>query len=387
MAQILVADASEDFARSIAQMVASQRGAEVQRVDVASTQGEPTPAVVVFGPSNDPMQGVEFAKAAASADTHIAVVVVANEVTTELLRAGMKADVSDIVAAKDPATEISGAILEAYRTAVELRKSTAESATDGAGESDRLGSLLTVFSTKGGVGKTVLSTNLAAALAHGHKKSTCIVDLDLQFGDVGIMLGMAPERTIVDVCSSMDRLDADLLRGYLTHHSSGLDAMLAPIRPEDAESITSGRIARILDLLRTMYEFVVVDTAASFDETLLTALDRSDFVYAVTMMDVASIKNTRISLQKLVQLGYDNINTRLLLNRADSKVFLQPAEVEKAVGASIFAKIPSDRLVPRSVNKGAPVVLDEPRSDVAKAITGIAEAIVRSAEEMAADVA
>ena len=166
-----------------------------------------------------------------------------------------------------------------------------------------------------------------------------------------------------------------------------MSALLAPTRPEEAENITTGRLARILDLLRTMYDVVVIDTAATFDEVVLTALDRSESVFGVTMMDVASIKNTRISLQKLSQLGYDSELVKLVLNRADSKVWLQPGEVEKAIGAEVFAKIPSDRVVPRSVNKGTPVVLDEPRSDVSKAMVDIARGIAKSAEEAVSHVA
>ncbi|MBU4556589.1 MAG: AAA family ATPase, partial [Actinobacteria bacterium] len=249
------------------------------------------------------------------------------------------------------------------------------------------GRLVTIFSTKGGVGKTVLATNLGVALSKVLGLRTAIVDLDLQFGDVGIMLGLTPERTITDVAADIERLDADLLSGHMTKHDSGLDVLLAPTRPEDAETVTTGRISRILSLLREMYDVVVVDTAATLDEIVLTALDRSDSVYALTMMDVASIKNMRISLQKLKQLGYDDSAVRVVLNRADSKVWLEPQEVERAVGSAIFARIPSDRVVPRSVNKGRPVVLDEPKSDVAKAMVAIAKTVAASTQEVATHVA
>lgn len=125
-----------------------------------------------------------------------------------------------------------------------------------------------------------------------------------------------------------------------------------------------------------MFDAVIVDTCASLDETVLTALDRSDRVLAMTMMDVASIKNTRISLQKLHQLGYDGQTVDVVLNRADSKVFLQPAQVEKAIGREVAVQMPSDRLVPQSVNKGVPVVSESPRSSVARVIVGIAKQIV-----------
>lgn len=381
MGLITVIDASGDFAGVVGELCAAQPDVEVRPApSVASVAfGEAAPAVVVVAPSVQPSAGFDAARAADAAGAHTAVVVVADEITTELMRSAMRAGVADVVGAQDPAADIARAILDAY-AAAEAREAAlvleAEAASADAG-----GHVVTVFSTKGGVGKTVLATNLGTALAKWLGLKTALVDLDLQFGDVGIMLGLAPERTIADVAASIERLDADLLRGHMMHHDSGLDVLLAPVRPEDAETVTTGRIGRILSLLREMYDVVVIDTAATLDEVVLTALDRSDAVYAMTMMDVASIKNMRISVQKLAQLDYANGLVHVVLNRADSKVWLEPHEVERAVGSEIFARIPSDRIVPRSVNKGTPVVLDEPRSDVAKAMVGIAKSIAASAEE------
>lgn len=341
--------------------------------------------VLVFAPEALPSVGIEAARMAADAGCHTAVVVIAPEVSTELLRAAMRAGVADVVAVTDSVIDISASICDAYAAEYARRVGALEQAQSA--ETAKGGTVVSVFSTKGGVGKTVLSTNLGVALAQLLGLKTAIIDLDLQFGDVGIMLGLAPDRTIVDVAASIERLDADLLAGHMTKHESGVDVLLAPVRPEDAEQLTTGRIARILALLREMYDVVVIDTAATLDEVVLTALDNSDVVYALTMMDVASIKNMRISLQKLAQLGYDDKLVHVVLNRADSKVWLEPQEVERAVGSGIFARIPSDRVVPRSVNKGRPVVLDEPKSDVAKAMVEIARSVAASTKEVATHVA
>jgi len=381
MGHITVIDPTGEFADIVGALSASRPDAEVHAVPTLAGLSFSTnaPFVVVTAPSVPSSVGFEAARAADSCDAHTAVVIVASAVDTDLLRSAMKAGVTDVVAATDPATEIARAIIDAY-AAAETRAETALEEAEPARQAPG-GRVVTVFSTKGGVGKTVLATNLGVALAKWLNCKTALVDLDLQFGDVGIMLGLAPDRTITDVAASIERLDVDLLRGHMTHHESGLDVLLAPVRPEDAETVTTGRIGRILALLREMYDVVVIDTAATLDEVVLAALDRSDAVYAVTMMDVASIKNLRISTQKLTQLGYDNGLLHVVLNRADSKVWLQPHEVERAVGAEIFARIPSDRIVPRSVNKGTPVVIDEPKSDVAKAIVGIARSVAACAGE------
>jgi len=300
----------------------------------------------------------------------VSTILVRTYVSADLLRKAIRAGAADVVGTGDTSDELREAVDRVLRHSERLQVA-ARPEPDQA----RRGTVVTVFSTKGGVGKSVLSTNLGVALAT-LSQSVVLVDLDLQFGDVGIMLGLEPTLTIAGAAQANDRLDAELLSGYMVEHSSGLKCLLAPVQPEEAESITPGRIARILELLSEMFDAVIVDTCAALDETVLTALDRSDHVLAVTMMDVASIKNTRISLQKLHQLGYDGDFVEVVLNRADSKVFLAPAQVEKAIGRGISVQIPSDRIVPQSVNKGVPVVLESPRSDVSKALMGIARSIV-----------
>lgn len=336
--------------------------------------------VLVLGPSLPVAESLSHASALEGGP---ATVLVASSVDAEVLRTAMRAGFADVVGAAEPIGEISSAIERAHMVAERERRAAGVVAPDGAEGTSHAATVLTVFSTKGGVGKTVLATNIAVALAQETAKRVAIVDLDLEFGDVAIMLGLKPSHTIFDAIQSFDRLDADMLSGLLVDHSSGVRALLAPIRPEDAESISAARVGRILDLMRADFDYIVVDTCPSFSESVLAALDRSDGVYVITMMDVASIKNTRISLQKLRQLGYDNGRVKLVLNRSDSKVLLAPREVEDAVASPIAAFIPSDRIVPRSVNKGVPVVLDNAKSGVSRSILALArEAALTSAREV-----
>jgi len=297
----------------------------------------------------------------------VATLVAAPEVDAGVLRRAMRAGVTDVIGPHDTADDVAAAIVRASEIAVRMRSAAMPEI-----EAPHMAKVVTVFSTKGGVGKTVIATNLGVALASmGHK--VALVDLDLEFGDVGIMLGLKPEHTINDAVAAFDRLDAEMLGGIMEHHSSGLHTLLAPPLPEDADAISAARVGQILDLVRESYDYVVIDTCPSFSEPVLAALDRSDALYVVTTMDIASIKNTRISLQKLHQLGYNNGRVRLVLNRSDSKVLLQPSEVEQAIGGKIFAYIPSDRIVPRSVNQGIPIVTEMPRSDVAKSLMRLAK--------------
>ncbi len=330
-------------------------------------------AVLVIGPNLVDGAALELASHAVES-RRSACVLVPESIDAELLRAALRAGVSDVVALSEPTSDIGQAIGRAAEAARRALAGGGSSAI----EETPVGRVLTVFSTKGGVGKTVLATNLAVALAHSDGVSVAVLDLDLEFGDVGIMMGLTPEHTLFDAVQVFDRLDAEMLDGLMMHHSSGAKVLLAPVRPEDAEPVSAARIAHIIKLLRDRFDYLVIDTSPSFSEPVLAALDRSDEVFVITMMDVASIKNTRISLQKLSQLGYDASRVHIVLNRADSKVLLEPAEVEKAIGGKIHARIPSDRSVPRSVNKGIPVIVDMPRSEVSKSISSIVRGIIAS---------
>lgn len=334
---------------------------------------EEHPAVVVVGPTEVAANGISLAELIEHDGGDAAVLLIAGAVDTQLLRAAIKAGVRDVIVASDGADAAVASILAASKAVARRRESAVE--VQPPAQEARLGKVITVFSTKGGVGKSVLATNLACVVARDLGKRTILVDLDLEFGDVSVMLQIAPDRTIYDAVQVIDRLDAEMMQGFLAEHSSGLHALLAPVRPEEAESVTTGRIGQILAILRTLADFVIIDTPASLSDVVLSALEQSDVVLAVATLDVPSVKNTKVSLQKLHQLGLDGSRVRLVLNRADSKVWLEPHEIEKAIADRIVARIPSDRIVPRSVNKGVPVVMDAPRSAVARSIVALARQV------------
>ncbi len=240
----------------------------------------------------------------------------------------------------------------------------------------RRGRVITVFSPKGGVGKTCVSTNLAAALAKVHGKRTLLLDLDLQFGDAAIMLGIQPEKTIYDLVVAPGELDPEKLAGYTSPHPCGMDVLPAPLQPEDAELVTEGKLARLLEVARSSYDAIVVDTSPFFHGPMLATLDRTDDLLLLCGLDVPTIKNVRLSLQTLELLSFPTERIRIVLNRANSNVGIKRAEVERALEAKIRFDLPSDRAVPLSVNRGKPVVLAEPGSEFAKAILELSKDLV-----------
>jgi pilus assembly protein CpaE len=372
MPTVVVAESNDTNATQLQSAVATIPEATVVRVrslkDAARAVHDTPAEGLLVGPSLLGDGAFELvARIRDDARGGVGVVVVASAPDTDTLRRAMRAGVSDVVPVGGPLSEISQAMQSALEIAA-VSRDAAESVDSAVSTKGRV---ITVFSTKGGVGKSVLATNIATSLARDHKKRVVLMDLDLQFGDVGIMLGLRPDHTIYDAAQSYDRLDASMVSGLLMDHNSGARVLLAPTHPEDAEAVTPSRIVGILDILLEMTDYVVIDTAPAFSDVTLTILDHSDVVYVVTMMDLASIKNTRVSLQKLEQLGFDSSLLRIVLNRADSKVLLEPSEVEGTIG-HVTGRIPSDLLVPRSVNKGIPVVLDAPRSKVARSISALA---------------
>jgi pilus assembly protein CpaE len=239
----------------------------------------------------------------------------------------------------------------------------------------REGRIITVFSPKGGTGKTVIATNLAAALAKQEGRRTLLLDLDLQFGDAAIMLGVEPEKTIFDFVNAPGELDPDKLAGYTTTHKSGLDMLPAPLRPEDAELVTEAKLGRLIEVAKTSYDAIVVDTSPFFHGPMLATLDRTDELLLVCSLDVPTLKNVRLALSTLEMLSFPQQRVRIVLNRANSKVGMKQREVEAALDHRVAYEIPSDRAVPLSVNKGAPCVLAEPGADFSRAVDSLAKGI------------
>jgi pilus assembly protein CpaE len=230
----------------------------------------------------------------------------------------------------------------------------------------KLGMMISVLGLKGGAGKTLTAANLAVALAAAGHRAT-IVDLDLQFGDVGLALGLSPHRTVYDLVCSSGELDAEKLEDFLLVHPSGARALLAPARPDQAGMITSDFMRGVYPVLRETNDFVVIDTPPSFTPEVIAAVDSSTKICMVAMLDSLSLKNTKLGLETLERMDVDMDAIRLVLNRADSNVGIGHDDVAAIVGAKPDVLVPSDRTVTRSINRGEPIVLERKRSEAAKA--------------------
>jgi pilus assembly protein CpaE len=297
--------------------------------------------------------------AAIREQTRTPILVLASGEASTLLEEALDADVADVLLLP----QLTENVVFAIRKAAHARRQLPVAASAG-----KHGRIVTVFSPKGGTGKTVIATNLAAAVAKQQGKRVLLLDLDLQFGDVAIMLGVEPEKTIYDLVVAPGELDSEKLAGYVTKHVCGLDMVPAPLRPEDAELVTEAKLGRLLEVARETYDIIVVDTSPFFHGPMLATLDRTDELLMVCGLDVPTLKNVRLSLQTLELLSFPQTRIRFLLNRADSKVGLKRREVEAALGVKMGVEVPSERAVPLSVNRGNPAVLSDPGCDFSRSM-------------------
>jgi pilus assembly protein CpaE len=236
--------------------------------------------------------------------------------------------------------------------------------------------MICVLGPKGGTGKTVTSSNLAVALAQAGR-SVSVVDLDLQFGDLALAMGVRPEKTIYDLVQSGGSLDADKLDAYVMPHPSGVRVLVAPTRPDQANTVVPEFLREIYPLLRARSDFVVLDSSPGFSPEVISAIDASTYVCMIGTLDTLSLKNTRLGLETLELMGYDPDKVVLVLNRADSRVGIDDEDVLSVVGKRPDVRIPSDVGVPRAVNEGAPIVLSRPDSAASTAFRALADQFIR----------
>ncbi len=234
------------------------------------------------------------------------------------------------------------------------------------------GTMIAVLGPKGGTGKTLTACNLAEALAAADT-SPVVVDLDLQFGDVGLALGLRPELTIHDLAVAGGSLDAEKIESFLVRHPSGGAALLAPVRPDQAAAVSPGFLRTVFDHLRSRHDFVIVDTPPAFTPEVIAAIDAASHLCLVGMLDALSLKDTKIGLETLAQMGYDPAEVTLVLNRADTSIGISMADVERLLGRKPDVLVPSDRAIPTAITEGRTIVAAEPQSAAARAFTSLAQ--------------
>jgi Flp pilus assembly CpaE family ATPase len=344
-------------------------GSEVRTADDLSAaakllDSDPAENLVVIGPRAKTEEALGFASALRMVRPAVGVILVRDQTSVELLNQALQSGIREVIQTGDHA-----ALAAACRRSRDVSwRILAATTTERSGPTVD-GKIITVFTAKGGVGKTMLAINLGVVLAQRGGNQVCVVDLDLPSGDVAISLLLDPVRSLADAVPMTGHIDTTGAASLLTPYRSGLEMLLAPATPGDSEKVSPSLVGELLAVLRTMFDYVVVDTPPQLSEHVLTALDASAYHVLLTTPDVPALKNLRVVLDVLDMLSYPAEIRSVVLNRAESKLRLSKEDVERVIRAPVAAQIPASRAVQISVNKGVPITLASPRHPVSKAIT------------------
>ena len=326
--------------------------------------------LAVIGPGFAHEAGVNEASLLLDIQPSLPIVLVADGLTTDVLRAAIRVGFKDVIDAPLNKSKIDSMLQH-------IERAEAMVATDFKPKT-KIGKVITIMSPKGGAGKTMTSSNVGLSLAmmSGAPERVVIMDADLQFGDICISLQVEPQHTIVDAARDIDKLDEPLLDSLLATHVSGMRVLSAPLEPSLADEVSTQVVVKTLGMLKRMFDYVVIDTAPFLDEPVLSILERSDVVLLVVDMDLPAVKNAKLALDtlKLIKFPFEKI--KLILNRVNSKARLDIDELERSLGLEVQAAISSDKLVPRAVNEGEPVVSLYPRSRVAKDLRNVTSLVL-----------
>lgn len=337
------------------------------------------PVVMVLGPSQMDEVVLDRASTLLHRNPSLGALLVVEEVDAVVLRIALRAGLDDAVALANVKEDLPQAVRELKLRLQSIRPVSA--GPDTSAPKERRGRITTVFSPKGGVGKSVVSVNLATALARDESASVAVVDLDLNFGDVSVMLRLKPTHHIGEAFAAGARLDGVLIDSLLLHDDpTHLRVLAAPPGGTEGQRVTPEAVSTILAVMRSVADYVIVDTAPNLDDAVLQALMESDDIVYVVGMDVPSVKNARLGLQALELMGVALDRILLVLNRADSRVHLAQQDIERTLEMKVDASLPSAALVPQSVNTGKPAVLEFGRSRFAARIRDLAGLITDRAE-------
>ena len=335
------------------------------------------PDVILMDINMPDMDGITATQRLSSQVPTAGVVMMSVQGEADYLRRSMLAGAREFLVKPFSSDELTASIRQVYSREKEEAGRAVVTAAARNAESAELGTVVAVFSPKGGVGRTTIAVNLAVASVTELNKKVVLVDGSFQFGDVAVLLNLDPkDKSMFELVSNLEAGgDADAVETYTVTHSSGVRVILAPPSPEMADVITSTGVKRVVEALRQRYELVVIDCAAWFNDITLGILDLADIVLVVLTLEMTSIKNIRLFLEVAEKLGYQD-KIRLVLNRADTTLGIRVADVEHSIGRKVDNTIVSDgRAVVYALNRGVPFVLSNREAQVSQDVLRLATAV------------
>lgn len=303
----------------------------------------------------------------------LSVIVIRRRVDVQALNEAIKAGVRDVVPVDD-ATALVDAVRRARSFSLLARQASGTQQHAG-----RRGRIVVVFSAKGGCGKTTMATNLSVALGRIGLR-VCLIDFDLQFGDVGVSMRVTPTKTISDALSMQRSLDRMGVLGLTIPVTENVDVVLAPTNPTDVELISADLAETVLDRLAEEYDFVIVDSPPAFTEVMIRTFDMADMTLLLTTLDMPALKNLVLSIDTMNALGLQSKRRRVLLNRSDARAGLDVHDVETAIGMPVSGRTESTVDVPASANRGVVLAEWKPKHHFSRAVMDIATLLCEDLE-------
>ncbi len=332
------------------------------------------PDIVLIYSDMQGMDGYEACEKIMEDSRDTAVIIMSKEESTEHVRRAMVSGAKDYLTLPLDLNNLISTIRLTYKknTAVKTAKNKVR-------QDKKIGRLISVFSTKGGAGKTTIALNLAVDIVKKSDKRVALVDLDLQFGDIAIMANLEPEKTIADLMDETSDIDQAIIHGFMIEYMPNLMILPSPPSPEYAEYVSGETMRNVLELLRQSYDYVIIDTASNFSDVTLSALDSSDEILMVSPMDIVSVKNVKIGLEIMKSLEYPDEKVKILVNMANSKLGISYSDLERIFEKKISYMIPEGKKsLTKAVNKGEPHINIKGPNRTNKAFDRITKSILKS---------
>lgn len=318
-------------------------------------------------------KGYKLAETIADLFPGIAVVIIERELKEDTMRAALFAGAKDVLIYPFTPAKLVDSIYRSYQT--ERKRQSSRQSRVGRGKTSGRGQIITVFGTKGGTGKTFVSTNLAVTLASANNK-VALVDLDLDFGNAALALNIIPRFTVADVVNEIGNIDHDLLESYLIPHRSGVKLLAANAEPQMTEFVHAEHVGLILKILQDIYDYVIVDMPARFYDPVDPALQAADMLLLVATPEVVTLRNIKSCLNTLSALNYPSAKIRVVLNKVDTGSDIKLRDVETTLNSKVFASLQAEyRQVCASMNQGIPMVELFPRSKISRSFNDLASSI------------
>jgi pilus assembly protein CpaE len=391
--RVLIVDDIAETRENIRRLLQFERDMEVvggarTGKEAISMARDTQPHVIIMDINMPDMDGITATEAVLKELPSVQIVILSVQSEPDYMRRAMLAGARDFLPKPPSADELVSTIRKVGQRA--LTQTVVVPSVQGAGASVSAspahavhGKIIVVYSPRGGVGRTMVSTNLALSL-QTEDTPTIIVDAALQFGDVAACLNLQTRNSLLDLIEQVGELDTDLVDRIAVHHPSGLKVVAAPTRPEQAEAVQGAQVSKVIHFLATMFQYVVVDTSSALNESTIGAIDSSDVVVLIGAPDLPTIKNLRMFFDLSEALNLTPQKIVLIMNRMDKRYGISAEKVADLLKQPILAQIPlDDRVVPLSTNNGEPLILQDRTKPVARAILEMTQAVKTRLAEIA----